>query len=146
MKCYGVTKEKWRADRIKWICPKMKYRKGWFCNCNKPCSTTSHGRTTYTYEIMDLRMFPGIQRNTKNGMTLIKYDSCRTCPQSFQSQYVHRRKENQKSHYHESRCVPGWHRQSTDCHRCSDHELSTIHPKLKTTHFPKKYSIVKLLI
>lgn len=65
MKCCGVTKEKGRADRIKWICPKMKYHKGWICNCDKPCSTASHGRTTYTYENMDLRMFPGIQRDTK---------------------------------------------------------------------------------
>ena len=30
-----------------------------------PCSTASRGRTTYTYENMDLRMLPGIQCDTK---------------------------------------------------------------------------------
>lgn len=75
MKCCGVTKEKGRADRIKWICPKMKYHKGWICNCDKPCSTASHGRTTYTYENMDLRMFPGIQRDTKEWIDTYKIRS-----------------------------------------------------------------------
>ena len=65
MKYCGITKEKGRADRIKWVCPKMHYHKGWICDCDKPCSTASRGRTTYTYENMDLRMFPGIQRDTK---------------------------------------------------------------------------------
>lgn len=65
MKYCGITKEKGRTDRIKWICPKMHYHKGWICNCDKPCSTASRGRTTYTYENMALRMFPGIQRDTK---------------------------------------------------------------------------------
>ena len=54
MKYCGITKEKGRTDRIKWI-----------CDCDKPCSTASRGRTTYTYENMALRMFPGIQRDTK---------------------------------------------------------------------------------
>ncbi len=65
MKYCGVTKEKGRADRIKWICPKMKYNHGWHCLCNNPCSTAKNGRTTYTYENMDLRMFPGIQRDSE---------------------------------------------------------------------------------
>lgn len=65
MKCCGVTKEKGRADRIKWICPKMHYHNGWTCDCKNPCSTAKNGRTTYTYENMDLRMFPGIQRDSK---------------------------------------------------------------------------------
>lgn len=65
MKYCGVTKEKGRADRIKWICPKMHYHKGWICDCEEPCSTAKKGRTTYTYENMDLRMFPGLQRDSK---------------------------------------------------------------------------------
>ena len=65
MKYCGVTKEKGRADRIKWICPKMHYHHGWICDCKKPCSTAKNGRTTYTYKHMDLRMFPGIQRDSK---------------------------------------------------------------------------------
>jgi Transposase domain (DUF772). len=65
MKYHGVTKEKGRADRIKWGCPKMHYHHGWHCLCNNPCSTAKKGRTTYTYEHMELRMFPGIQRDSK---------------------------------------------------------------------------------
>lgn len=64
MKYCGVTKEKGRADRIKWLCPKMHFHKGWICDCEAPCSTAKNGRTTYTYENMDLRMFPGIQRDS----------------------------------------------------------------------------------
>lgn len=64
MKYCGVTKEKGRSNRIKWICPKMSYSHGWHCNCETPCSTAAKGRTTYTYENMDLRMFPGIQRDS----------------------------------------------------------------------------------
>lgn len=65
MKYCGTTKEKGRTDRMKWICPKMHYHKGWICDCENPCSTAKKGRTTYTYQNMDLRMFPGIQRDTK---------------------------------------------------------------------------------
>ena len=64
MKYHGATKEKGRAGRTKWGCPKMRYEKGqWHCECGHPCSTAKKGRTTYTYENMDLRMFPGIQRD-----------------------------------------------------------------------------------
>ena len=65
MKYCGITREKGRSDRIKWICPQMRYHKGWICECKNPCSTAVKGRTTYTYENMDLRMFPGIQRDSK---------------------------------------------------------------------------------
>lgn len=65
MKCCGATKEKGRSDRTKWCCPKMHMVNGkWVCDCEKPCSTAKKGRTTYTYENMDLRMFPGIQRDS----------------------------------------------------------------------------------
>ena len=64
MKYCGITREKGRSDLIKWICPKMHYHKGWCCDCDNPCSYARKGRTTYTYENMDLRMFPGIQRDS----------------------------------------------------------------------------------
>lgn len=52
MKYLGITREKGRADRIKWGCPKMQHKKGqWVCKCDNPCSTAKKGRTTYTYEI-----------------------------------------------------------------------------------------------
>ena len=65
MKYHGVTKENGRADRIKWGCPMMHYHHGWICDCKNPCSSAVKGRTTYTYENMELRMFPGIQRDSK---------------------------------------------------------------------------------
>lgn len=73
MKYCGLCREKGRADRIKWICPKIKYKKGeWLCDCKNPCSTASKGRTTYTYESMDFRKFPGIQRDSEEWTGLYK--------------------------------------------------------------------------
>lgn len=73
MKYQGITREKGRADRIKWGCPKMRYQKGnWICECKSPCSTAKKGRTTYTYENMDFRMFPGIQRDSAEWNALYK--------------------------------------------------------------------------
>lgn len=73
MKYHGLTREKGRADRFKWICPKIRYRKGqWLCDCLNPCSTAKRGRTTYTYENMDFRIFPGIQRDSKAWVSLYK--------------------------------------------------------------------------
>jgi hypothetical protein len=44
----------------------------WVCDCKEPCSTAKKGRTTYTYENMDFRMFPGIQRDTDEWISLYK--------------------------------------------------------------------------
>ena len=66
MKYHGLTREKGRADRYKWGCPKMHMVKGEIiCDCNEPCSTAKFGRTSYTYDNLDFRMFPGIQRNSE---------------------------------------------------------------------------------
>lgn len=73
MKYCGTTKEKGRSDRIKWCCPKVHMVKGqWACDCKEPCSTAKKGRTTYTYENMEFRMFPGIQRDTPEWDSLYK--------------------------------------------------------------------------
>ena len=73
MKHLGITQEKGRSDRIKWGCPRMRYKKGkWFCECDNPCSTARMGRTTYTYENLDFRMFPGIQRDSDEWNSLYK--------------------------------------------------------------------------
>lgn len=73
MKHLGITREKGRADRTKWGCPKMYMVKGeWICDCKEPCSTAKKGRTTYTYENMDFRMFPGIQRDSEEWNALYK--------------------------------------------------------------------------
>lgn len=73
MKHLGHCHEKGRADREKWGCPKAHMVDGkWVCDCEDPCSTAKKGRTTYTYENMDFRMFPGIQRDTKEWDDLYK--------------------------------------------------------------------------
>lgn len=73
MKYCGVTKENGRSDRIKWCCPKVHMVNGeWICDCKDPCSTAKRGRTTYTYDHMDFRMFPGIQRDSSEWTALYK--------------------------------------------------------------------------
>lgn len=65
MKYSGLCSEKGRADRHKWGCPKVRMKNGqWINECNEPCSTAKRGRTTYTYENMEFRMFPGLQRDS----------------------------------------------------------------------------------
>ena len=71
MKYLGHCHEKGRADRDKWGCPKVHMVKGqWVCDCTEPCSAAKKGRTTYTYENMDFRIFPGIQRDTDEWKSL----------------------------------------------------------------------------
>ena len=73
MKHLGVTKEKGCSDRVKWGCHRMSYFKGqWFCNCDNLCSTAQKGRTTYTYENIDFRMFPGIQWDSDEWISFAK--------------------------------------------------------------------------
>ena len=73
MKYAGLCHEKGRADRHKWVCPKVHLVKGqWVCDCDAPCSTAKKGRTTYTYENMDFRKFPGIQRDSEEWNRLYK--------------------------------------------------------------------------
>jgi hypothetical protein len=73
MKYLGLTREKGRADRFKWGCPYMRMLKGkWICDCQDPCSTAKYGRTTYTYDNLDFRMFPGLQRDSDEWRSLYK--------------------------------------------------------------------------
>ena len=73
MKYLGLCREKDRADRIKWGCPKVHMIKGeWICDCQKPCSDATYGRTTYTYENLDFRAFPGLQRDSEEWISLYK--------------------------------------------------------------------------
>lgn len=76
MKYVSHCHEKGRADRDKWICPKVHMVKGqWVCDCAEPCSTAKMGRTTYTYTNMEFRMFPGIQRDSNEWNSLYKIRS-----------------------------------------------------------------------
>lgn len=76
MNIYLIPREKGRADRVKWGYPKMHFKKGqWVCLCDNPCSSAKSGRTTYTYDNMDFRMFPGIQRGSDEWVSLYKIRS-----------------------------------------------------------------------
>lgn len=73
MKYCGVTLEKGRADRIKWIGPKvLMVKESYVCNCKNPCSAAARGRTTYTYENLDFRMSPESKGIPKNGIPFIR--------------------------------------------------------------------------
>lgn len=73
IKYAGHCHEKGRSDRDKWVCPKVHMVKGqWICDCKEPCSTAKKGRTTYTYDNMDFRRFPGIQRDSEEWFSTYK--------------------------------------------------------------------------
>jgi len=73
MKYSGLTRETGRADRFKWVCPKMAYpHASPLCLCEHPCSSAKFGRTTYTYENLNFRLFPGIQRDSEQWCQLYK--------------------------------------------------------------------------
>lgn len=66
MKYCGVTREKGRTNHIKWICPMVHVVKGkYVCDCKNPCSPALKRHTAYAYENLEFRMFPGIQRDSK---------------------------------------------------------------------------------
>ena len=69
MKYSGITKEKGRSTRIKWICPK--FYKG-ACHCQNPCSTAKKCRTTYTFECQNFRLLPSVVRNSDEWASLYK--------------------------------------------------------------------------
>ena len=73
MKYAGHCHEKDRSDRDKWVCPKVHMvNREWVCDCKEPCSTAKKGHTAYTYENMDFRMFPGVQRDSEEWRSLYK--------------------------------------------------------------------------
>lgn len=54
-------------------CPKVHMvKRQWACGCKESCSTTKKGCTTYTYENMVFRMFPGIQRDSNERFSRYK--------------------------------------------------------------------------
>lgn len=77
MKYVGIAREKGRTKRLKWKCPKVVFRKGkYICSCENPCSTAANGRTAYTYDNMDFRMFPGIARDSDEWINTYKIRGC----------------------------------------------------------------------
>ena len=144
MKYCGVTHEKGRADRIKWICPNVHMVKGkYVCDCKDPCSTATKGRTTYTYENLDFRMFPGIQRDSEEWGSLYKIRTI--VERAIDHLKINMGVAGRKSRNHtttKADVVPCRDCKPANCHCCPQHELSTIHPKSETFNCLKKYSIV----
>lgn len=62
-----------RADRHKWSCPKYKKVDGKrVCTCENPCSSSKGGRTFFTYPSKNLRLYPGILRDSKDWNQIYK--------------------------------------------------------------------------
>ena len=77
MKFDGITKEKGRADRIKYLCPKSKKtringRTAYILSCDNPCTTSSCGRIKQIAIDSDYRLNCPIPRNGKRWKSLYK--------------------------------------------------------------------------
>ena len=73
MKYEGLTREKWRADRIKWSCPRTRFSKGKrLCLCDNKCTDSNLGRMFYTYPDENYRLYPGLARDTEEWTKLYK--------------------------------------------------------------------------
>lgn len=118
----------------KWGCPKMRYQKGqWLCECKEPCSPAKKGRTTYTYENMAFRMFPGIQRDSNAWIELYKIRAVvEKAINHFKNNMCIARKKKPESPYYESGCLLSRHCQPVYGYPCRPFELSTIHTEYKT--------------
>ncbi len=72
--CLGKSGGINRSQRIKWVCPKS-VQKGNTrqCTCQNPCTNSKYGRCVYTYPNKDLRLYPGIERNTDHWNNLYRH-------------------------------------------------------------------------
>ena len=66
-KAEGSCKGKNRSLRFKFTCPKSRRDKHGKCyhTCENPCTDKKSGRMTYVYPDKDFRLYPGVQRNSK---------------------------------------------------------------------------------
>lgn len=62
--------------RDKWVCPKIKWKgKKRICLCDTPCSPSQSGRMVYTYPEKNLKLYPGIIRDTPEWISTYKQRS-----------------------------------------------------------------------
>lgn len=67
---HGVNRGEHRSTRFKYICPKSKIvklddgRSSWRCQCDSPCGGSTYGRCVYTYPDKNLRLYPGLPRDS----------------------------------------------------------------------------------
>ncbi|MGL6107771.1 MAG: hypothetical protein ACRC03_16750 [Romboutsia sp.] len=77
MKFDGVTREKGRSDRIKYLCPKSKKckvndRTAYHLACDNPCTTSTCGRVVQISVNSDCRLNTALPRNTQQCQDLYK--------------------------------------------------------------------------
>ncbi|MEG2056910.1 MAG: DDE transposase, partial [Romboutsia sp.] len=77
MKFDGITREKGRSDRIKYLCPKSKKcringRTAYNLTCDNPCTTSKCGRVVQVSVNSDYRLNTAIPRNTQQWQDLYK--------------------------------------------------------------------------
>lgn len=70
----GRSGGKNRSVRFKWVCPKSEQTGNTRrCTCDHPCTDSSYGKCVYTYPDKDLRLYPGIPRNTEHWDNLYRH-------------------------------------------------------------------------
>jgi len=68
-KCGGKN----RSLRFKWVCHKsVAVGSKRICSCEHPCTDSKYGRCVYTYPHKNLRLYPGIARNSEEWDSLYK--------------------------------------------------------------------------
>ena len=77
MKFDGITREKGRSDRIKWICPKSKKTRingktQYILTCENPCTTSKCGKIYQVPIDNNIRMHTVVPRNSDEWNTLYK--------------------------------------------------------------------------
>jgi len=73
MTCLGKCGGKNRSLRFKWVCHKsVAVGSKRVCNCEHPCTDSSYGRCVYTYPHKNLRLYPGIARDSADWNELYK--------------------------------------------------------------------------
>lgn len=60
-----------RSPRLKWVCHKSApATKSKQCSCDNPCTTAPYGKCVYTYPHKNLRLYPGISRDSEEFSTI----------------------------------------------------------------------------
>lgn len=76
MKYEGTSPLRSGILRDKWVCPKIKWKnKKRICLCDNPCTSSASGRMVYTYPEKNLRLYPGIIRDTPKWASTYKQRS-----------------------------------------------------------------------
>lgn len=76
MKHEGTSTHANGIRRDKWVCPSIKWKKRKrICLCETPCSDSPSGRMIYTYPAQNLKLYPGIIRESPEWIATYKLRS-----------------------------------------------------------------------